>query len=234
MVELPRTNAADCVHREIESRVQEHPDRYALIFRDTALTYRQLNERADRIANVLYTAGAGPDIPVAIGMDRSLEMVVSMLAVLKAGSAYLPIDPTFPQERIDFILSDGDAHAVLTSRALRERFSDQAVPAICVDADPLPDAPSGGGNSISPTSGEHLAYLMYTSGSTGKPKGVMVEHRNVISFFAAMDRVIGTERPGVWLAVTSISFDISVLELLWTLARGFTVIIQPSDGKLET
>jgi amino acid adenylation domain-containing protein len=222
-----------CVHQVIEEGARSHPDRVALIFRNRTLTYQQLSDRAGHVARQLQACGVGPDMPVAIAIERSLEMVVAILAVLKAGGAYLPLDPAFPQERTDFMLADSDARAILTSADLHQRFADAAAPVLRVDTDSEPLNLSTAPPPSTQVNGHDLAYLMYTSGSTGKPKGVMVEHRNVINFFAGMDRVIGPNDAGVWLAVTSISFDISVLELLWTLARGFTVIIQPEEGKLE-
>jgi amino acid adenylation domain-containing protein len=226
-------DATRLVHQAIEESSRSHPDRVALIFRNRTLTYQQLSDRVDHLARQLHACGAGRDMPVAIAIERSLEMVVAILAVLKAGGAYLPLDPAFPKERTDFMLADSDARAILTSADLHERFADAAAPVLRVDTDSEPLNLSTAPPPSTPVNGHDLAYLMYTSGSTGKPKGVMVEHRNVTNFFAGMDRIIGANDAGVWLAVTSISFDISVLELLWTLARGFTVIIQPEEGKLE-
>jgi amino acid adenylation domain-containing protein len=222
------------VHQEIEARVSRAPERIALIFRNDALTYRELDQRAGQLAIYLRSIGVGPDMPVGICVERSIEMVVAMLGVLKAGGAYLPLDPAFPADRIEFMVADSGARAIIIQPSLRGHFAGSTAAVIEVDRDgesithaPVPDGPSS-------ARGASLAYLIYTSGSTGKPKGVMIEHRNVVNFFAGMDRVIKATGPGVWLAVTSISFDISVLELLWTLARGFTVVIQPENGKLET
>lgn len=226
------------VHQAIEESAQRRRQQAALVFRDRTLTYQELNDRADQVARQLQAWGISPDTPVAIAIGRSLEMVVAILGVLKAGGAYLPLDPAFPKDRTDFMLADGGARAILTSADLRERFANAAAPILCVNTEVAAPSQTVESPIASPVGGHHLAYLMYTSGSTGKPKGVMVEHRNVINFFAGMDRIIVPDdlaaSPGVWLAVTSISFDISVLELLWTLARGFTVVIQPEEGKLES
>ena len=156
-------------------------------------------------------------------------MVIGMLAILKAGGAYVPLDPAYPAERTALVIDDCKAAVVLTTDRVRDRL-----PVVAARVHSLPEQPVPITNlqldlPQSHATGVNLAYVIYTSGSTGKPKGVMVEHRNVLSFFAAMDRVLGTE-PGVWLAVTSISFDISILELLWPLTRGFKVVIESEEG----
>ena len=227
-------NHDGCIHQEIEARVSSAPERIALIFRNDALTYRELDQRAGQVAMYLRSIGIGPDSSVGICVERSIEMVVAMLGVLKAGGAYLPLDPTFPADRIEFTVADSGARAIITQASLRGHFAGSTAAVIEVDRDGESIAHAPVANGPSSARGASLAYLIYTSGSTGKPKGVMIEHRNVVNFFAGMDRVMKATNPGVWLAVTSISFDISVLELLWTLARGFTVVIQPEDGKLET
>ncbi|MGH9613990.1 MAG: non-ribosomal peptide synthetase, partial [Bryobacteraceae bacterium] len=225
--------AERCIHEAFEEQADRSPDATAIIFKGRTLTYNKLDEKADQIAARLVEAGAGPDVIVGICIERSLEMMPCLLGILKAGAAYLPLDPAFPPERLRFMLEDSGALILLTERHLAERFREQAARIIIADPE-LGEAdiesqkhvPSG------VTSG-NLAYVIYTSGSTGKPKGVMVEHRQVMNFFAGMDCVISPD-PGVWLAVTSISFDISVLELFWTLAHGFTVIVQADDERLAS
>jgi methionyl-tRNA formyltransferase len=174
-----------------------------------------------------------PDDRVAVLLERDVELVIGLLAVLRAGGAYVPLDPDYPAQRLAHMVADSGARLVLTQESRRgelppfegEVVTFEGVAAAC-DAEPgTPPAPAAGA--------EHLAYVIYTSGSTGKPKGVMVEHRNVLNFVAAMDQRLGT-RPGTWLAVTSASFDISVLELLWTLARGYTVVVHREGRSLAT
>ncbi len=159
-------------------------------------------------------------------------MVVAMLGVLEAGGAYLPLDPGFPPERVRFMLEDSDTRVILTQQRLKNRLGDSRAIVVSLDEPDVDDhAADSAVSAHSNPAAYSLAYLMYTSGSTGTPKGVMVEHRNVLNFFAGMDRIVGVEE-GVWLAVTSISFDISVLELLWTLSRGFTVVLQSGRNGL--
>ncbi|HEV2437462.1 MAG TPA: amino acid adenylation domain-containing protein [Verrucomicrobiae bacterium] len=222
-----------CIHELFQEQVRRTPDAAALVFEDEELTYRELDKRANQLARELHTLGVGPDVRVGICVRRSLEMVIGLLGILKAGGCYVPLDPAYPKERRAFMLQDSQAPVLLTQTALRDQFKSETskLKLVCVDeqSHASDSVPFSTRNSQPSTS---LAYIIYTSGSTGQPKGVMVMHRNVVNFFAGMDRVLGT-RPGVWLAVTSISFDISVLELFWTLCRGFKVVIQPDDDRAQ-
>ena len=156
-------------------------------------------------------------------------MIVGLLAILKAGGAYVPMDPSYPVQRITLMIEDSDVPVILATERTRSRLGKTARHIVSIDGDS--DAIAGNGTLpiFGMVTGQNLAYVIYTSGSTGKPKGVMIENRNVVNFFSGMDQVIGSD-PGVWLAVTSISFDISVLELFWTLTRGFQVIIHGDEG----
>jgi amino acid adenylation domain-containing protein len=220
------------VHDLLEAQALLTPEKTAVICRDRSLNYRNLWEKALRLAIHLRGLGVGPETIVAIMMDRSLDMMVALLGVLKAGGAYLPLDPAFPAERIAFMLKDSDARVALTQSSYRNRLAEYHATVVALDEfDFDHERTDSRGMLTNAQPASSLAYLIYTSGSTGMPKGVMVEHRNVVSFFAGMDRVIGVEQ-GVWLAITSISFDISVLELLWTLSRGFTVVLQTEKNGL--
>ncbi len=225
-------DSGKCIHDLIEAQALLTPERIAVICRDRSLTYRGLWEKAQRLTMYLRGLGVGPETILAIMMDRSLDMMVALLGVLKAGGAYLPLDPSFPAERLAFMLKDSEARVVLTQSSYGNRFAESPAIVSALDEFDFDDESADfGGTLTNDQLASSLAYLMYTSGSTGTPKGVMVEHRNVVNFFAAMDRVIGTDA-GVWLAVTSISFDISVLELLWTLSRGFTIVLQAAEDGL--
>lgn len=223
-IDAPRLPTA-CVHELIATQTARTPEAIALICADERLTYRELDGRANRLAQHLQMLGAGPDSLIAVCCDRSLEMMIAVLAVLKAGAAYVPIDPTYPADRVSYMLEDAQTRIVLTREAVLGYLPATRATIICVDRD---WAELAGYPDVAPVTAvttSHLAYCIYTSGSTGRPKGVMVEHRNVTNLFAALDARLGTD-PGVWLAVTSLSFDISVLELFWTLARGYTVVLQ--------
>ena len=223
--------AQTCVHTLFENQVELAPDAIALIVDDRRLTYGELNRRANQLARYLQSVGVGPETLVGLYVERSLEMVLGILGILKAGGAYVPLDPTYPKERLALILKDARTPVLLTQQRLVNAVPEHEACVICLDTGWEQVSQQDESNPICRANAENLAYVIYTSGSTGAPKGVMVGHRNVVNFFTAMDGRIGCEPPGVWLAVTSISFDISVLELLWTLTRGFRVITQ---GEIET
>jgi amino acid adenylation domain-containing protein len=162
-------------------------------------------------------------------MGRSETLLISLLAILKAGGAYVPLDPSHPKERLALVIEDSAMPILLTTDETRKRLPLDLSHITMLDVNDPAIARQSPDAVTSAVTSRNLAYVMYTSGSTGKPKGVMVEHRNVLNFFAGMDRAIGCG-PGIWLAVTSVAFDISVLELLWTLTRGFKVVIHGDEG----
>jgi natural product biosynthesis luciferase-like monooxygenase protein len=229
--EVSRSYPADtCLHELFAAQAARTPDAVAVVFRGERLTYRELDQRANRLAHVLVSLGVGPDVLVGLYLERSLDLPTAVLAVLKAGGAYVPLDPTYPADRIAFMIADAALPVVLAQERLRSRLPASIARVVVVDG-------PGAGFEDQPAQpprtavgGANLAYVIYTSGSTGQPKGVMVEHRNVVNFGVGMDERLGAE-PGVWVAVTSLSFDISVLELLWTLTRGFTVVIYADQSR---
>jgi amino acid adenylation domain-containing protein len=224
-VEYPRDST---IAEHFKQRAALTPDAIALIFKDRKLSYRELDERSDGFAALLQAHGVKQETLVGVFMGRSENLVIGILAILKAGGAYVPLDPGYPKDRLSSIVEDSCIHIVITSPETRNRdFPGEDL--IWLDADASTSAPHVSLAVVSAAKARNLAYVMYTSGSTGRPKGVMVENRNVINFFTGMDRAIGSE-PGVWLAVTSVAFDISVLEILWTLTRGFTVVIHGDDN----
>ena len=221
-----------CVHQAFERQVDRTPDDVALVFESTSFTYRALDEAANRVAHVLREEGIGPDALVGLYVKRGPSLVIGALAIQKAGGAYVPLDPSYPPDRVALMLADSGAKVLLTEAASRSDAPTTSAAVVVIDADPRITAASTG-RTASGVRGEHLAYVIYTSGSTGKPKGVMVEHRNVSNFFVGMDDRIKRPRDQkpVWLAVTSLSFDISVLELFYTLARGYTVVISSDEDR---
>lgn len=216
-----------CVHELFEAQVARTPDAVAIVFKGQSLTYRELNERANGMAEVLRARGVGPDVLVAVCIERSLDLMVGLMGVLKAGGAYVPLDPVYPRGRLSMMLEDSKAKVLVTQRHLTARLPAQEVDLVCVEDFAGRVSAQSPRSDVTP---DNLAYVIFTSGSTGRPKGVMVRHGNVSNFFTGMDGAIGAE-PGVWLAVTSISFDISVLELFWTLTRGFEVVIQGESDR---
>jgi natural product biosynthesis luciferase-like monooxygenase protein/non-ribosomal peptide synthase protein (TIGR01720 family) len=220
--EFPRDRT---VHELVEEQVERTPEATAVVFGGRSLTYAELNAQANRLAHHLRGLGVGPEVLVGVCLERGLEMVVGLLAVLKAGGAYVPLDPTYPRRRIAFMLEDSRASVLLTAHQIATDLTSRDIQLVRPDLDTAAIATEGSGPISSGVTADHAAYVIYTSGSTGTPKGVVVTHRNVVNFFSAMDDRLDHEQPGVWLAATSISFDISVLELFWTLARGFTVVL---------
>jgi amino acid adenylation domain-containing protein len=219
-----------CLHNLFEAQAEKEPDRCAVSFADLSLSYRELNERANQLAHLLRSRGIGAGSLVAICMERSPLMLVATLGTLKAGAAYVPLDPSFPQQRLRFMLEDSRAPLLLTEEHLLELLSPTGSGAssssgalLCLDRDwPL----VGQHSTVNPKGLAHPqapAYVIYTSGSTGQPKGVVVPHRAVTNFLCSMQRRPGLVREDTLLAVTTLSFDIAGLELYLPLAVGAKV-----------
>jgi amino acid adenylation domain-containing protein len=219
------------IARLFEDQAARTPGNIAAVSGDRRLTYRDLDAQSNRLANYLTSAGVGPETLVGLAVERSPEMLIAMLAILKSGGAYVPIDLSYPSARIALVIEDSQLGFILTTEQICARLPSSPARIILLDGQAEEIGAQSPAPILSSAAANNLAYVIYTSGSTGKPKGVMVEHRNVINFFAGMDQIIGTQC-GIWLAVTSVSFDISVLELLWTLTRGFQVVIH-GEGNLE-
>lgn len=221
------------IHTQFEQQVDVTPDARALSFGGVTLTYAELSARALQIATVLQQNDVTAGDRVGVCIPRSLDMVATLLGVLKTGAAYVPLDPDYPAGRIAFMIEDAGLACIASSSSidLPGTSEDVSWPVVAVDQIDE-NAPS----SVRPVhvDADDNAYVIYTSGSTGTPKGVMVTHGNVANFFAGMDECIvhHSNRRNVWLSVTSISFDISVLELFWTLSRGFEVMLQ-SVGRAQ-
>ncbi|MEH2532306.1 amino acid adenylation domain-containing protein/non-ribosomal peptide synthase protein (TIGR01720 family) [Bradyrhizobium sp. AZCC 1614] len=213
---------------QFEAQVGQSPDAIALVFGDAELSYRALNARANRLARRLRDHGVGTDVVVGLALERGVKMMVALLAVLKAGGAYLPLDPDYPAERLAHMLSDSGAALVLTQRLLLEQFAPvlKETGAEAWLLDEKEDGEGGdGGNLDVVVHPESLAYVIYTSGSTGLPKGVMVRHDAVTNFLATMADRPGLTREDRVLGLTSLSFDIAVLELWLPLTLGACVVL---------
>ncbi len=223
---------SDCIHHLFEKRVEEHPNATALVFEDEVVTYAELNNKANQLAKVLIDKGIGADDMVGVNVNRSIDLMVSTIGVHKAGAAYVPLDPAFPADRIAYMVKDAGMKLVITQEDIKADLPENDAEVICVDS--IEYSSDDVANPAVEMTSACLAYVIYTSGSTGNPKGVMVEHRNATNFFVGMDDRVENETAGTWLAVTSLSFDISVLELFWTLTRGFKVIVYREDRSGET
>ncbi len=217
------------VNERIEKWALDEPGRVAGSLDERSIGFGELNARANQLARYLIRLGAGPERIVAVHLKRSPELLIALLAILKAGAAYLPLDSSLPEKRMESVLDDSAAAVLITSSELGYKPASDGVRVVTMDGDETPWAEESDAAVRSGVQGNNLAYVIYTSGSTGKPKGVMIEHRNLSAFLAALDGWMGTT-PGVWLALGSISFDISIVELLWTLSRGYQVVLHRGDG----
>lgn len=220
---------AICVHEAIAAQACGTPEHVAIRWQSQNLSYRELDREATVLACRLVERGVRPGDIVGICLEREPHLVITLLAVLKAGAAYLPLDPVYPQDRILYMIEDSMASIVVTHSSLAASLGIPAEKTFLMDA-PVVALPAEG-IELPVVTAESAAYVIYTSGSTGRPKGVIVTHRNVMNFFAGMAQRVPGEPAGQWLAVTSLSFDISVLELCWTLTRGFTVVLYSNSVK---
>ncbi|MEG4941339.1 amino acid adenylation domain-containing protein [Microcoleus sp. F4-D5] len=221
-----------CIHQLIEAQVQETPDGVAVVFEDRQLTYQELNQRANQLAHYLQAMGVGPDVLVGICVERSLEMVVGILGVLKAGGAYIPIDPSYPLDRVSLILSDAQPPVLLTQEHLEAELPAHWGQLICLDSEweEIADSPEDSPNSN--VTAENLVYAIYTSGSTGKPKGVLVTHQNLVHSTSNRWHYY-QERPQSFLLLSSFAFDSSVAGIFWTLCQGGTLVLPPQQFQPE-
>ncbi|SDD50880.1 iturin family lipopeptide synthetase C [Paenibacillus sp. CF095] len=211
-------SSSKTVYELFEKQVVRTPDQIAVLYGERSITYRDLNDRANQLANKLISKGVTTDQPVAVMVERSFEMMIGLLGILKAGGAYVPIDPTYPEERITYLLNDSQTRILLTDGRNQITYSGEVVdltdPNLYQGTDSLLKARSG------PTD---LTYIIYTSGSTGNPKGVMIEHRSVINRLQWMQKRYLLSEKDVVLQKTSISFDVSVWELFWWGIAGASV-----------
>ncbi|MEH1861362.1 MAG: non-ribosomal peptide synthetase [Nostoc sp.] len=217
-----------CIHQLFEAQVEKTPDAVALIFNNQHLTYRDLNSRANQLAKHLQSLGVGAEILVGICIERSLEMVVALLAILKAGGAYVPLDVGYPQERLAFMLSDTQVSVLLTQKELVAKLPTHTAFVICLDADWNTITQNKKDNLSTSVTADNLAYVMYTSGSTGTPKGVSVIHRGVVRLVKETNYAQLTPEE-VILQLAPISFDASTFEIWGCLLNGGRLVIYPPN-----
>lgn len=228
----PQTAA--CLHQLFEEQVKRTPDAIALVLNDDEVSFADLNRRANRLAHYLRSQGAGPEIPVAIMLPRENEMVVGLLAILKSGAAYVPLDPRYPQERLEFMLGDTAASILITQQDLADRLPAGQADRFCIDRDQSFLARQPTENPVTAAYADNLAYVIYTSGSTGRPKGVGITHRSVVTFIEWTREVFFPAELANVLATTSICFDLSIFELFAPLSWGGTVILAENVLSLPT
>lgn len=219
-----------------ETQAERTPDSDAVAFADVTLSYRELNLRANRLAHELCALGVGPGVLVGIYMERSQDLLVALLGVLKSGGAYVPLDPAYPKDRVSYMMQDSGASILLTQQALLGTLPDSAARVVCVGAAaPGALAPLQEANPSRRAGPDDLAYVIYTSGSTGRPKGVQVTHRALVNFLSSMQSQPGAGAGDTLLSVTTLSFDIAGLELYLPLIAGGRVVLasraEAADGR---
>ncbi|HEU4533929.1 MAG TPA: AMP-binding protein, partial [Polyangiaceae bacterium] len=220
------------VHALFEHHARLHPDRSALLFDEQRLSYGELNRRANQLAHALRRRGAGPDRLVAVCAERSLELLVALLAVLKAGAAYVPLEPDAPPDRLAFLLDDADPSLVIGPSALVSQLPPHRSKLFCWDTEGELLAREPTTDPDVPLSPDHLAYVLYTSGSTGRPKGAGNTHRGLTNRLLWMQEHFGLRPDERVLHKTPLGFDVSVWELFWPLAVGASLVLaNPGDHR---
>ena len=221
----------ECLHRQFERRAADDPEAVALIFEEKETTYGDLNEAANRLARHLRTLGVGPEVLVGLCLERSPEMVVAILAVLKAGGAYLPLDPAYPEERLRFLLTDAGVHVLVSQRTVSEHLpadlAEAGPHAVWLDEQKAVIGSYDGHDLEGGATLGNLAYVIYTSGSTGNPKGVQVTHGNVARLFKSTEDWFRFDDRDVWTLFHSYAFDFSVWEMWGALLHGGQLAIVP-------
>ncbi|NJN10936.1 MAG: amino acid adenylation domain-containing protein, partial [Richelia sp. RM1_1_1] len=214
-----------CIHQLFEAQVEKTPSDIAVIFGQQQLTYQELNSRANQLAHYLQQQGVKSDTVVGICMERSLEMLVGLLAIIKAGGAYMPLDPAYPKERLAFTLADSQVSVLLANTHLVNDLPPHSAQLVCIDTDSTKFDEYSSENLVSNATPDNLAYVIYTSGSTGKPKGVQIPHSAVVNFLTSMGQNPGLRKEDVLLSVTTLSFDIAGLELYLPLIVGARLVL---------
>ncbi len=222
------------IHQIFETQAVQTPDRVALTFEGASLTYRELNEHANRLAHYLRGQGVGVESRVGILLERSPEMVISLLATLKAGAAYVPLDPAYPKDRLVFMLNDAEVPVLLTQRNLSAMLPAHGARTICLDEEREFISRESAQNPVSQLLCENLAYMIYTSGSTGKPKGAMNTHRGILNRLLWMQDAYGLNETDSVLQKTPFSFDVSVWEFFWPLMTGARLVVARPGGHQDS
>jgi len=223
-----------CVHKAFEAEAAQIPDALAVVCEDEQLSYGELNRRANQLANYLRRLGAGPEQLIAICIDRSVDMLIALIGILKSGAAYVPIDPSYPAERRSLIISDSKASIVLSRRRTADAIT-ECERVVCLDSDWSAISAENEDNPLTNVTSDNAAYVIYTSGSTGKPKGVLIQHRSVFNLLAGLDDAVyqDSERRSQRVSVNGpIAFDTSVKQLI-QLLRGHTLNVIPREVRLD-
>jgi amino acid adenylation domain-containing protein len=220
-----------CIHHQFERQAELTPEAIAVVFKDKCLSYSELNQRSNQLAHYLKHLGVDSDVLVGICVERSLDMIVAVLGVLKAGGAYLPIDPSYPQERLEFMLQDSQVAILITQQPAVTRANLQV---ICLDRDQSLIAQQSQNHPISTTTATNLAYVIYTSGSTGQPKGALVEHHSLANLAHAQRQIFNLTSHDRVLQFASLSFDASIFEIIMAFEAGATLYLAQKESLIGT
>ncbi|MGH9759299.1 MAG: non-ribosomal peptide synthetase, partial [Blastocatellia bacterium] len=225
----------NCMDELVDAQVSRTPDSTAVVFEDQSLTYREVDRRAGRLAAHLTSIGVQAEELVAISMERSVEMVIAVIAVLKASAAYVPLDPAYPKDRLAFMLEDSAVKVLLTQQRLLDALPVNGLQVLCLDLSRdwdtnQPQLPPGVSNRAG---ADKLAYAIYTSGSTGKPKGVMTSHRGMCNLVLWMQMAFPLGPDDRMLQRTAFSFDASIWEFFWPLISGATLVVASPEATVD-
>jgi amino acid adenylation domain-containing protein len=218
-----------CIHHLFEQQMERTPEAVAVVSDEGAVSYRELNRRANQLAHYLQRLGVGPEVMVGVCLERSVEIMVGLLGVLKAGGAYLPLDPTYPAERLSFILEDAAVELIVTQEKLGGLLGMSSAALICIDSDREEIARESEEDVESEVKSEDLAYVIYTSGSTGRPKGTMITHRSVVNLVTDAVRKFRLEPGSKFLQFASLGFDVAVEEIYPVWSIGGSVALPGED-----
>ena len=222
-----------CVQQLIEAQAERTPEAIAVVCQGNSLTYAELNARANQLARHLRALGVSGETLVALALERSEKILIALLAILKSGGTYVPLDPAYPRQRVKDVLEDAHIRTLITEQRVLDRLPERVETSVCLDRDRPVIEQQDASNLDNLASPESLAYVIYTSGSTGKPKGVQLEHRAVVNFLTAMQHTPGIEACDVLVAVTTLCFDIAGLEMYLPLTVGARVVIAPREATLD-
>jgi amino acid adenylation domain-containing protein len=222
------------LHQYFEARAAASPEAVAIIYGEEQVKYGELNQRANRLAHHLRSLGSGPETLVGVLLERTPELILALLGILKAGAAYVPLDTALPDARLSFLLADTEARVVLTQQSLAARLAGASTQVVCLDGAAEEIERQSDANPLTEVSEENLAYVIYTSGSTGQPKGVAITHGSASALLVWAQAVFSPDQLQFTLAATSISFDLSVFELFLPLSVGTCIVLARNALELPT
>lgn len=218
-----------CIHQLFEAQVEQTPDAVAVMFEHEQLTYQELNARANQLGHYLQALGTGPEVLVGLCVERSVSMVVGLLAILKAGGVYLPLDPAYPQERLAFMLEDACVSILLTQENLVQKLTSHQAQLVCLDTDSEAIAQQSDLNLLKEVTSENLAYVIYTSGSMGKPKGVLISHGSIANHCRDAQKYFAIDASDRVLQFASLNFDASLEQIFLTLITGAKLVLRDTE-----